>query len=382
MSEKIPINLQIFKWARTSLGLSVEEVAHKMNKSANIITEWEDGTSTITYSQLEKLAYDIYKRPIAVFFFPKIPEEDTPQADFRTLPNMLIKELPPEIIKLYRKAKVFQLNLEELYNGELPVQKKIIDFYSLDNLKNIQTVATNIREDLDINLETQIRWKDLEKAYNKWRDSLELNGIFIFNDAFRNDYYSGFCIYHNKYPIIYVNNSMPTSRQIFTLFHELAHLLFKTGGVDFRSSISYNSTSHHFSNIEKLCNCFANEILIPRNSFINNELLINERCFNELANKYSVSREVILRNYFDLNLINESQYHSYANRWIEEAKNYKVNKTSGGNYYYNQKKYLGDKYVSLAFKKYYHNKISIESLAGYLGMKVKNITTFEHYAFG
>jgi transcriptional regulator with XRE-family HTH domain len=113
MNEILPINKDVFIWARTSIGLSVEDVAHKLNKDPWEIEEWEKGNASSTYLQLEHLAHDIYKRPIAVFFFPKVPFEDSPKTSFRTLPDTVINELPPEMMKLYRRGKLFQLYLEE-----------------------------------------------------------------------------------------------------------------------------------------------------------------------------------------------------------------------------------------------------------------------------
>src|SRR3546814_17029352 len=49
--------------------------------------------------------------------------------------------------------------------------------------------------------------------------------------AFRTDDFSGFCLYDEEFPIIYVNNSSAKTRQIFTYFHELAHLVFHTSGI-------------------------------------------------------------------------------------------------------------------------------------------------------
>ena len=70
MKDALPINIDVLKWARDTLGLSLQDVAAKMKRKEKEIEEWEAGTSSPTYPQLEKLAYDIYKRPIAIFFFP------------------------------------------------------------------------------------------------------------------------------------------------------------------------------------------------------------------------------------------------------------------------------------------------------------------------
>ena len=49
----------------------------------------------------------------------------------------------------------------------------------------------------------------------------------------------------------------------------------------------------------------------------------------------------------------------------------------GGNYYNTTVKYLGDRYLDLAFAKYYRNQISIYALSEYLGVKVDYIPRLE-----
>ena len=201
------------------------------------------------------------------------------------------------------------------------------------------------------------------------------SGIFIFKDAFKNDDYSGFCLYDEKYPVIFVNNSMPDSRQIFTLFHELGHLLFKSGGVDFRSSSYTRSFRDYYLNIEAACNKLANEFLVPQNVFNSFDLSVSEPQFQKLAEYFSVSREVILRNYLEHSLITQRYYEETVEKW-KQAKEKKEG--GGGNYYYNQKAYLGDRYISKVYGKYYQNKITLDNVAEYLNVKVKNLSAFEH----
>lgn len=95
-------------------------------------------------------------------------------------------------------------------------------------------MAIAVRKYLNVGLNKQYAIKTNEEALKYWRTLLEEHGIFIFKDAFKDEECSGFCLYDNVFPVIYLNNSQPKIRQIFTLFHELAHLLFRTGGVDFR----------------------------------------------------------------------------------------------------------------------------------------------------
>ncbi|MFZ5979922.1 MAG: ImmA/IrrE family metallo-endopeptidase [Candidatus Zixiibacteriota bacterium] len=386
MRNPMPINLDILKWARISLGLSVSEVAKRMKKRKSEIEDWESGISFPTYSQLEKLAYEVYKRPIALFFFPEIPEEDTPKTEFRTLPDTLIEDLPVEIIKVYRKAKVYQLYLAELYDNSKPVSTNLIDKYSIRNRNDVFSIASDIRINLGISIEEQYAWDNFDTAFKKWRIALEEKGIFVFKDAFKNDDFSGFCVYDKKYPIIFINNSMPYSRQIFTLFHELGHLLYHMGGVDFRDNRHIDFTSRKYSIYEVTCNKFANEFLVPTDVFKKQDLTVSENNISFLAGQFSVSRDVILRNLLDLGLIDSNKYDKMVSTWAHEYEQKKINKEQkkkkGGHYYYTQITYLGSTYINLAFSKYYQNKITPENLSSYLNIKESKISTFEHYAFG
>jgi Zn-dependent peptidase ImmA (M78 family) len=378
MREKLPINPNILKWARTSLGMEISIAAQKVGKSVEDLEEWESGESTPTYAQLETLAYEIYKRPMAVFFFPEVPKEDSPISEFRTLPQANIDQLPVEIIKLYRKAQLFQIYLEELFEGTKPLDKNLLDMFSLNQRSDIKDLAWEIREYLKISFEEQSSWTSRDEALKKWRKTLESKGIFIFKDSFRNNNFSGFCIYHEYYPIIYVNNAMPLSRQIYTLFHEMGHLLFHSGGVDFRETRMTANFSGKYSEYEIKCNLLASEVLVPSRIFKAIPHKVEEAYFESLADKFCVSKEVILRKYLDLNKIDQLYYQKMASKWIKEAD--KTHK-GGGNYYRTQKAYLGESYINLAFTKFYQNKISLEKLSGYLNIKANNISAFEHYAF-
>lgn len=379
MKTYIPVNPQILKWARSSLGLSRADVALRMHKDEDDIKAWEEGSDSPTYVQLENLAYHIYKRPVAVFFFPEIPKEDTPGVDFRTLPESVVEDLPSEMIKMYRKAKVYQINLAELFNGEPPAENNILLEHELSFSTDVKKIVKDLRRFLDIDIKQQIQWPNNDLALKTWRERFEKHGVFIFKDAFKNDDYSGFCLYHDRYPIIFVNNSMPKSRQVFTLFHELAHLLFKSSGIDTLAKGFFRKLSGEYSQLETKCNEFAGEMLLPTDILMTETLTVDEKNIEHLANKYKVSREVILRKYLNLSLINETQYRGWADKWIAEAKKKKEEKSLGGDYYHTQKIYLGDTYVDLAFGKYFKNQISLENLADYLGISVQNVSKFENY---
>ena len=129
MSEPIPVNPDMLKWARETAGLGVDDVVTKMKRkrvTAETVLSWENGEDSPSYAQLERIAYEIYKRPLALFFFPEPPQEETPKQSFRTLPDYAIERLPARLRFLIRKARVMQLNLAELYDNANPAPQRIV----------------------------------------------------------------------------------------------------------------------------------------------------------------------------------------------------------------------------------------------------------------
>ncbi len=381
MSEQIPVNHKVLRWARETGGFDIDDVVIKLKRkriTSETVASWEKGTASPTYAQLEQLAYKIYKRPLALFFFPEPPEEETPTQSFRTLPQEEIDLLEPRLLYLVRQAKVMQENLRELFDGVNPAKKQVCSDITIHRSDTLSDIAKAVREYLGVWLNKQYALPTNDKAFKYWRNVLEKHGVFVFKDAFKDDECSGFCLYDNVFPIIYINNSQPKIRQIFTLFHELAHLLFKTGGIDLRHDDFVQRMKGSNKRVEILCNQFAGEFLVPTADIkpqIRN-LTINENLLIQLAKKYSVSREVILRKCLDLNHITKAFYEATVKEWNEERLT-RGRSGSGGNYYYTKGAYLGDNYIDTAFNRYYQKRISIDQLANYLRVKVKSVAGME-----
>jgi Zn-dependent peptidase ImmA (M78 family) len=376
--DRIALNPKVLRWARESANLSIDDVADRIEKDAATIREWEKGDSFPTYVQLETLAYTIYRRPIAVFFFPEPPEEMTAQKSFRTLPQTELESLSPHFFHLFRQAQVMQLNLHELNAGTNPAQRKIFRDLAFRPSDKVEDLARRVREYLGISLSTQANWRDSDIAFKEWRRSIELAGIFVFKNAFRQDDVSGFCLYDDEFPVIYVNNSAPRTRQIFTLFHELTHLLVRTSGIDMEHDSFLRHTQGEGRRVEVLCNRFAGEFLLPSDAFARlvRGREICDELVQALADKYKISREVVLRKCLDKGLVSQEYYEERRGTWIEEARKARQRAT-GGDYYNTRVAYLGDSYLNLVFTKYSQNQFSLGQLAEYLCVKATHIPNLE-----
>jgi Zn-dependent peptidase ImmA (M78 family) len=298
------------------------------------------------------------------------------------MPEEVVDTMPPEIIRVYKRAKVYQLDLKELENQNEAKPPRLLDNFNLTKNTNVFDLIKLVRNFLNIDFQTQKSWENFDEAIEKWRNVLITFGIYIFKDAFRNNKYSGFSLYDKNYPVILINNTIPKARQIFTIFHEISHLLFKAGGVDLLEESFFNRLQADYYAIEQMCNKFAGEFLLPIAEFKDNFPAFNEGNLTKMANAYKVSREVILRKYLDSNLVSSETYNMYTKKWLKEYLDSRENKKdnkSRGNHYNTKRAYLGEYYVNLVFSHYYQGRIDMEVLANYLDEKVSNIPTFEGY---
>ena len=379
-----PINPAVIRWARETLGVPIDDVVDKFKRKrvdAKLIAAWEDGSETPTYKQLERLAYEVYKRPLAVFFFPKPPQEVSPKQFFPTLSDHKLKLLSPQMRLLIRKATAFQISLAELYDEVNPSKKQIVKELVFAPDTPVSDMAEAVRDYLSVSLDIQIWQKDSESALKFWRKTLEDSGVFVFKDAFKDDVFSGFSLYDDMFPLIYINNMNSFNRQIFTLFHELAHLLFKMGGADpsDKRYLDYQDSDDLQRDddlqIEILCNKFANEFLVPSSDFGDRAkgCSINETTVSSLSSIYHVSREIILQKFLDCKAVSQAYYEQCVVKCKEESRP----RGAGGYYYTKMGVYLSNRYMRKAFSQYYRNQIDIDQLASFLGVKVKSVSGIE-----
>ena len=380
------ITPEVLFWARDTAGWTIEEIVKKLKLKKvdkQTISDWEKGVSKPTIPQLERLA-KFYKRPIAVFFFPKPPRESKLETLFRTLPKNYTKELSPKIRFLTREAMARQLDLRELRGaGDLDDRLLKLQKNSFRaSAFNARKLAEQVRSIMAVPLDKQLSWRkgDYDNALKIWRQKLENLGLWVFKDNFQENNCCGFYLPDNDFPVIYINNNMPKARQIFTLFHELGHFLFSTGGIDFQYSIENDLTGVHKQE-EIFCNKFAEAFLVPDGSLDINHQNYNNETIQNLAFKYKVSREVILRKYLDKDIIGNKAYQDKVNQWKQEigvqVHYRRGDKKAGGNFYAIRATYLGSKYLKLAFSQYYMNRIDEYQLADYLDVKLDAIPTFE-----
>ena len=291
--------------------------------------------------------------------------------------------MEPDTWLAIRQARARQLDLAELAPFDVTSERLIVrDLADSATPATADTLAATARDYLKVSLNDQMGWKSVEDALNNWRDAVQSAGIWVFKRRFKQKDVAGFCLHDSQRPLVYLNNGQPKVRQIFTLFHELAHLLFEFNHLE-RSDIGYylDSLDGYDRDVEIACNRFAGEFLVPTSHFreFAGPLVaagLNDDILNRLARRYGVSREVALRKCLNQAWIDQRLYNEKVQEWTNQGFN-NPEAGGGGDYYANQGTYLGTKYTALAFRGYYQGAYDIDQLSEYLDIKATNIAGLE-----
>jgi Zn-dependent peptidase ImmA (M78 family) len=372
-SFKVSVEPAVLIWARESIGLSVDEVVKKISGiKINTIKGWETKGSAVkpTFAQVEKLSR-IYKRPLSAFLLPAPPKEPPFPKDFRTLPSEEKQSLKSKTHLAIRKARRFQYSAIELIKESGQESKKIS--IRANPSDNPEILAEKVRMQFGIRgLPSRVSFTK-EAALDEWIKILENNGILVFQISITmNKEIRGFSLIDEDVPAIVLNRSDEISAKIFTLFHELAHILLREGGIcDLESDVSH----------ERFCNHFAGAFLVPKDRLLNHSIIKTnvsvrkwpENLLRNIARDFNVSREVILRRLWILDLTTKEYYLKKHEEWKRKYK-----KPFGRKDEKTEIKIClqerGKKYTSMVFDAYEHRKIDEMRAADYLGVTSDKIS--------
>lgn len=374
----IGFNPDLLRWARERAGMSLAEAAARIGKAPEIVRAWEAGEEAPTYLQLERLSEKVYHRPVALLFFPAPPAEKTPTSEFRAVPEFDLDSLAPDTHFAVRDARAYLTSIRELAAGREPPARLITRDIRASLNADPAELASRVRGYLGVTLDHQFSWPNTRAAMGAWRDAVEAAGVFVIKRSFKQTEIAGFCLFDAEFPLIVVNNSHAFTRQSFTLFHELGHLLFGVSTIAKTGQGYVDRFAGDAQRVEVACNQFAADLLVPPEALAA-ALPRDEPDLSlipALADRFRVSREVILRRFFDRGLVTASTYARLVEEWASELR---AETGSGGNYYATQATYLGKALLRLAFGQYHAGRISVDQLSEHLNIKAGNIGKLEEY---
>lgn len=200
---------------------------------------------------LKLLARELALPPFA-FYMQHLPALEEAIPDFRS-PTAEIGAKSRETIETIRLGEGIQKLIIELgAPGATGLPK-----FTATTDEDIDRFALRAREHFAITLADQQEAKDARAFYVTVRRKIEEKGILVLQDTFPREDGSGFCLAHRTHPLILINTLQQTrGRRLFTLAHELAHVLMEKTGIS-DPSVRTNA-------IERRCNRFAGSFLVPR----------------------------------------------------------------------------------------------------------------------
>lgn len=373
------VNGQILRWARENYNMTPGETAVAIGVDEARYLRWENGEEFPTYAKLKKVS-EVLHKPSALFFFPEPPQIDNIKGDLRTLPGEVSNRLSRQVIQAFETARSYQMDLQELYGVRQSVLALRHTFPT-----DQEALCQYFRDQMDFPISAQKARHSDKVVFEIFREKFYELGIYVFKDAFKDNSVSGLCLNDDYFPIIMINNSMSFARQNFTLFHELYHLIANTSGAEIIRDDYYIYLDEQQSYVEKACDSFANEFLVPMEDF-KTELKkqpLDEMRIADLASLYAVSKEAIMYKLYTMKIITPADYNALKETFYGDAirNQQKKSERSGGNYYYTKLSYLGSRYTGDVFSQYFSGKIDSYRASEMLHSKVDHLPKLESVYF-
>lgn len=344
--ERVEIKGEMLRWARDRSGLTDEAFSKRFPNFG----AWERGVKLPTLKQLRNFANGTYT-PLGYLFLDNPPDEPLPINDLRVgrtgHPDRPSPHLLDTIYRCQQRQEWFHAHAAR--TGDDPVLLATLN----PDTNALRSTASQVREHLGFGVSDRQRLSKWSDALSLFRQKVEDAGVLItINGVVGNstqrkldpEEFRGFALVDDLAPLIFVNGADTKSAQMFTVAHELAHLVIgKEGLSDAEPGIESRISE------ETWCNSFAGEFLIPTEDFqgrfdptrsIDSEIA-------RLAADYKVSTLVVLRRIRDHGGISENDYWHKYNAEVTRLKELTERKdtTGGGNFYLSQRYRVGDRFA-------------------------------------
>lgn len=376
MSKVTSVNMIRVLWCCNDRGITTSELANVLKIPKSKLDVILEGGEEFSVSQLKKIAN--YFNKGLLFFLETGPVDETRlrTSGFRTLSNEyphLDPKLKSLIERVERQRQVF-LGLLETNDDAVSID------FNPPNIDGLDIKETAFATRNWLGLGNQL-------DFVSFRSAIERQGVLVFrSNGFPGKWQipsesdiCGFSIFHKKYPIIFVRKQESENRQLFTLAHELGHLLLhSTGFIDELADL------YSHKGKEKQANAFAGNLLVPYD-FLNQIDILNkpqsyenyDLWLKDFSKSWGVSVEVILRRLLDSRSIDKNEYESYRT-WKGNVP--RIEKSSGSRKYrFNEPKHIfGETFVRTVLDSLHARQINITRASSYLdNLKIADIHKLE-----
>lgn len=273
-----------------------------------------------TINQAKKIAECLHIPFAALYMTP----QDIPLTQIPSIKNLRTIYDEQALDSSSLNIALIDLLLEKDYllslNEELGITKKAHFAPIVPDSNDPIVWAMAIRNYLGLEIERQYKCQSARQFYLYLREKVEQQGIFVhcFADV-PLEIARGVAIYDSELPIIGINEDDRPPAKSFSIIHELVHLYKRESSM---CNAMYNNYPVYQE--EVFCNSVAGELLVPRKAL---KIILKNGHYSvpydgqdikKIADKFSVSRDVIIRRLLDIDEINVLEYHTYSDMFRME----------------------------------------------------------------
>lgn len=332
MTTRVELVPEMITWARERAGLTIDDLGRRFKRLA----EWESGEVNPTLRQVQDFA-SATRTPVGYLFLEQPPDERLPVSDFRRLAEDQPRQPSPDLLDTIYMCQQRQ---EWYRNFALSYGEDRIDLVgAATTATEIPAFAAELRERMEFGLENRAkinRWTDALRFLRQRTEDIGIlvmiSGIVGSNTHRKLDVaeFRGFALSDPIAPLIFVNGSDTKAAQIFTIVHEIGHILLGETGV---SNPEPRTVGH--GTIERWCNAFAAEFLVPLNAFEEIEPTMDDLAsqLDSLALRFKVSTLVILRRMQEAKLLTEDEFKNAYETELRRVLALTAGGSGGGNFY-------------------------------------------------
>ncbi|MET7918283.1 ImmA/IrrE family metallo-endopeptidase [Streptomyces avermitilis] len=334
MSVRVQVEPALLRWAVERAGWSAAVIA----KRAPHFGAWLSGNVRPTLKQLENFANATHT-PIGLLFLPNPPDEPVPIPDMRTMGNRSVTRPSVDLLDTIYSCQSRQDWYRDYARTHGYPDVAFVGTARVSD--NPQDVAARMRSELSFEIEERTPFASWKEALRGLIDRIESTGVLVMVngivgvDTHRKlnpQEFRGFALADKIAPLIFVNGADTKAAQIFTMVHELAHVVLG------ESALSDAALAKQADNDAELwCNRVAAEVLVPladlRREYRGDPTVAE---LSRLARRYRVSKLVVLKRIYDAGFL---LWDDYQQRYAAELSRImallKAGEASSGGDFYN-----------------------------------------------
>lgn len=331
MSVRVEVRPEVLEWAIDRARLTDDaraRIAH--------LDEWLAGSQRPTLKQLEGFAQKTHA-PLGYLLLEEPPHEELPIPDFRTVGGSDVSSPSVallDVIYLCQQRQDWFRDYARTYG-----EPRLGFVGAASTSTSVAGAASQLDELLGWTAARRAQQPAWGEALRLLRDAAEDAGVLVMisgvvglntHRTLDPDEFRGFALVDEFAPLVFVNGKDTKAAQVFTLVHELAHVLLGETGL---SDLERSSVRDVV--VERWCNRVAAEMLVPAAELISEykaESAVTSE-LQRLARRFGVSTLVVLLQLRDADFFDRDTFSELYDDELERLMSFEKSSSDGGSFY-------------------------------------------------